>query len=124
MRHREMTTPHPGVGAPSEAMLAFVRHALGCARSCTARADTCLAEPEVEDLRQCIRLDLDCADGCGAAARLGSRRTGTNREVLAAAIDACLEACRACGDEGARHAEMHAYCRVCAGSCEAALGEV
>jgi hypothetical protein len=27
-------------------------------------------------------------------------------------------ACRACGEECAQHADMHAHCRICAASCK------
>ena len=35
-------------------------------------------------------------------------------------LDACIAVCRSCGDECARHAQMHAHCRVCTGACGAA----
>lgn len=70
-----------------------------------------------QELTHCIRLNLDCADICTAAGAMASRRTGSNIEVLRAAIQACAEACRACGDECAKHAQMHEHCRICAEAC-------
>jgi len=32
-------------------------------------------------------------------------------------LEACAAACRSCGDECRRHAEMHEHCRVCAEAC-------
>jgi hypothetical protein len=85
----------------------------------------------VQDLRQCIRTDLDCADICAATGAMASRRTGSNQAVLRAAIQACATACRACADECARHGGMHEHCRICAeacrrcaDACEAAAREV
>lgn len=88
-----------------------------CAQTCTSCADACLAEEMVAQLRQCIRLNLDCADVCDAFATLGSRRTGSNEEVIRKLLDACITACRVCGEECQRHASKHEHCRVCADSC-------
>jgi hypothetical protein len=68
-------------------------------------------------LKQCIRLNLDCADICGATGSMASRRTGSNVPVLRALIQACEQACRACGDECLKHADKHEHCRVCADEC-------
>jgi len=46
----------------------------------------------VKDLTQCIRLNLDCADICAATGAMTSRRTGSNVDVLRAAMQACAEA--------------------------------
>ncbi|GAB7046643.1 four-helix bundle copper-binding protein [Catenuloplanes indicus] len=45
-----------------------------------------------------------------------------DRQKLAAAIDtlnACSQACTACGDECESHAGMHEHCRICADACRA-----
>jgi hypothetical protein len=54
---------------------------------------------------------------CVATGAMASRRTGSNREVLRAVIETCADACRICGEECERHAEMHEHCRVCAETC-------
>ena len=71
----------------------------------------------VQQLRQCIRLDLDCADVCLATGALASRRTGSNQQVLRQMLEVCAAACRVCGEECGRHAGHHEHCRVCAESC-------
>jgi hypothetical protein len=71
----------------------------------------------VEQLRQCIRLNLDCADVCAATAQLANRRTGSNEEVIRKMLDACTAACRACAEECERHAAQHEHCRICADAC-------
>jgi hypothetical protein len=115
---REMVGSHPEVeGAPSEALLGCIEACYACAQSCTSCADACLGEEMVAELRQCIRLNLDCADICAATGGMATRRTGRNVEVLHAVIAACAEACKACGDECAGHADMHEHCRVCAQAC-------
>lgn len=90
-----------------------------CSQACTACADACLAEDSVADLRECIRTDLDCADVCDTTARVLSRHVGVDREVTRAVLQACVAACRRCGDDCAEHAQMHDHCRVCAEACRA-----
>lgn len=118
MQVREMISAHPDVqGSTADALLKCIEECYACAQTCTSCADACLAEEMVADLRQCIRLDLDCASICAATGEMASRRTGSNEAVLAAAIKACAEACDRCGEECSKHAEMHEHCRICAESC-------
>jgi len=92
---------------------------VACAQTCTACADACLSEAAVADLRTCIRTDLDCADICGTTSRVLSRHTGYDANITRAQLEACVMACRACGDECKRHAGMHEHCRICAEACRA-----
>jgi hypothetical protein len=119
MRTEQMIATHPDVrGKVNDAVINAIDEMYACAQTCTSCADACLAEQMVAELRQCIRLNLDCADVCSAAAMLSSRRTGSNEEVIRKMLDACLTACRLCGEECRRHASRHEHCRVCAESCE------
>ncbi len=88
-----------------------------CAQACTACAHACLSEDMVADLTKCIRSNLDCADICDATGRVLSRHTGYDADLTRVLLEACVAACRACGDECASHAEMHDHCRICAESC-------
>lgn len=118
MHVREMISTHPRVQADvSEQLLSCIEECYDCAQTCTTCADACLAEDMVKYLVQCIRLDLDCADICHATGAMASRRTGSNADVLRLTLQACAEACRACGEECARHADMHEHCRICAAAC-------
>ena len=94
-----------------------IEECVACAQACTSCADACVGEPGIEHLRQCIRLELDCADVCRMTADLASRRTGSNENVFRAALELCAAACEACREECARHAKRHEHCRVCAESC-------
>jgi hypothetical protein len=38
---------------------------------------------------------------------------------MQALLVACIEACRACGQECRAHASMHEHCRICADACDA-----
>jgi transposase len=118
MHAREMIRTHPDVqGNMSEALVQCIEACYACAQACTACADACLAEAMVDQLRQCIRLDLDCADVCAATGALASRRTGSNQAILRQMLEVCAAACRACGEECEGHARQHEHCRVCAEAC-------
>lgn len=120
MRVREMIATHPDVqGETSNALLRCIEECYSCAQTCTSCADACLGESKATDLRDCIRRNLDCADLCAATGSMASRRTGSNVDVLRAVIAACAEACRVCGEECGRHAQMHEHCRICAEACQA-----
>jgi hypothetical protein len=92
---------------------------IACGQACTACADACLSEDMVAELTTCIRTDLDCADICAATARVLSRHTGYDATISRTLLTACAAACKSCGDECARHAEMHEHCRICAEACRA-----
>ena len=112
-----MIAAHPDVaGNLNEKLALAVRHAMFCSAICTSCADACLAEERVEQMRQCIRTCLDCADVCAATARLGTRRTGSNEEMLRAMLEACITACEICAKECRSH--EHEHCRICAEMCE------
>lgn len=118
MHVREMISAHPDVeGSISEALIACIEACYACAQTCTACADACVAEEEFSPLRQCVRLNLDCADVCEATGALASRRAGSNQEVLRTMIETCALACRICAEECEKHAEKHEHCLVCAEEC-------
>ncbi|GAA2624296.1 four-helix bundle copper-binding protein [Dactylosporangium fulvum] len=110
------TYPQPTI--IDRAMLATALDAItSCAETCTACADACLGEEMVERLVRCARLDLDCADICTATARVLTRQTGFDVNLVRAQLEACAVACRVCADECTKHAAMHQHCRICAESC-------
>ena len=118
MHTEQMIATHPDVrGHVNRALIDAIDCAYDCAQACTLCADACLAEAMVHELRQCIRFNMDCADVCAATASIANRRTGSNEEVIRRMLEACIVACRLCGDECARHASQHEHCRVCADSC-------
>ncbi|MGC0249301.1 four-helix bundle copper-binding protein [Pseudactinotalea sp. Z1748] len=120
MRTREMMDTHPAQVSLDRDLLARTVDALvACSQACTACADACLSEEMVSELRTCIRLNLDCADICGATARMLSRHTGSHADRTRAQLQACSQVCRSCGDECRRHAEAHDHCRIGAEACRA-----
>ncbi|MBE0530564.1 MAG: four-helix bundle copper-binding protein [Rhodospirillales bacterium] len=118
MHTHEMISTHPDVkGSVNDALIRCIEECYACAQTCVSCADACLAEDSVDELKQCIRLNVDCADVCAATAKLASRRTGSNQDLLRQMIETCASACRICGEECARHADMHEHCQICADSC-------
>jgi len=113
-----MLEAHPGGAAiESAALLACIDACFDCAQSCTACADADLGEDDIGMLIRCIRLCLDCSDLCDATARIVTRQTAADLDVLRVTVEACAVACRVCGDECERHASHHEHCRLCAESC-------
>ena len=102
-----------------ELLARVIDAAVACSQTCTACADACLSEDMVADLTKCIRTNLDCADICATTARVLSRHTGYDANITRAQLEACVQACKSCGDECEQHASMHEHCRVCAEACRA-----
>jgi len=120
MRTAEMIDTHPAqINLDRDLLARTVDALVACSQACTACADACLSEEMVAELRTCIRTNLDCAEICDATARMLSRHTGYDANLTRAQLQACAQACKACGDECARHAEAHDHCRICAEACRA-----
>lgn len=115
----DMLKSHPDAkGKESAALARCVDECYVCAEACTICADACLGEKMIEQLKQCIRLNLDCADVCMATGKLASRRAVSDQGLLKQMLQICAEACRLCGEECRKHAKMHEHCRVCADACQ------
>ncbi|RTL63959.1 MAG: four-helix bundle copper-binding protein [Hyphomicrobiales bacterium] len=122
MQVHEIIRMHPHVrGQNNDALVRCIEECASCAQVCTSCADACLGEDGVKMLTQCIRLDLDCADICNATARIATRRTGADEEMIRRMLDTCAAACRLCADECEKHAQMHEHCRICAEACRRCL---
>lgn len=114
----EMIRTHPAESLIDSGQMAMTVDALiECSEACTSCADACLSEPMIDELRMCIRLNMDCADVCEVTARVLSRHTGTESQMNVALLQACMMACRTCAEECERHGSMHEHCRMCAESC-------
>lgn len=117
MRTQEMLDQHPQADADLEGLVECINSCLECDQCCVSCADACLAENQLDMLRRCIRLNLDCADVCAATARVLSRQTEAEWDVIEGQLQACLTACRICADECDRHADQHEHCRTCGDCC-------
>jgi Domain of Unknown Function (DUF326) len=113
-----MLDTFPGTFNLDAGVLAATTDAVNdCAQACTGCADDDLSERDIAELAKCIRLNLDCADVCAATVRVISRQTEYDANLTRSLVEACATACKSCGDECQRHAEMHEHCRVCAEAC-------
>lgn len=116
---REMVQTYPAeINLDRDVIARTVAALIECSQACTACADACLSEEQVDPLRTCIRSNLDCADICETTARILSRHTGYDANITRAQLQACIQACRSCGEECRRHAQMHEHCRICADACQ------
>ncbi len=118
MHVQQMASTHPHVkGNTNDALIHCIEECYSCAQACTSCADACLGEDMVQQLTQCIRLNLDCADICVSTGSVATRRTGLNDEVIRSMLGACATACRRCAEECERHSDLHEHCRICAEAC-------
>jgi hypothetical protein len=118
MTFRQVAELHPlAVSASRDVLLTCAEICLDCDASCTACADACLSEGDVQVMRRAIRVSLDCADVCDATARIAIRQTDPDNRLVRAVVEACATACVACAEECERHAAHHEHCRVCAEIC-------
>ena len=65
----------------------------------------------LDEMAQCIRLDMDCAAICRMAASFMARGSDFAKQVCAI----CAEICEACGKECSKH--QHPHCQECAKAC-------
>jgi hypothetical protein len=115
---RQLLDTYPrSVNVDAGVLAATIDALSDCAQACTADADDNLSEHNLSEMVKCIRLCLDCADICTVTARVASRQTAYDATVTRPLLQACVAACKSCGDECERHAQMHAHCRVCGEAC-------
>jgi len=87
---------------------------LACVATCNQCATACLNEKDVEHLKKCIQLDLECAAICQAAANVLS----LNGQFSAELCKLCADICNACAEECEKHAKMGMdHCKECAEVC-------
>jgi hypothetical protein len=118
-----------GVPLSTEVLAAAIDACLSCVQACTTCADEDLAEPDVDEMRRCIALCLNCADVCDVTARLLSRAAHWEPLVAHGLLQACVRSCADSAAECARHAHHHRHCaicekvcRECVQACDALLG--
>lgn len=122
-RLQHMLDSHPDpAGSNGDAARRCIETCAECAQACAICADACLAETNVRELVTCIRLNLDCADVCHLTGLLMTRPSHRDAPALRAQLQACVEMCRACGDECERHGrEGMDHCEICAEACRACV---
>lgn len=110
------TSPNP-VSSDAHALAECEDACAAAELACVACADACLGERDLNHLKRCIRLGLDCADVCGATGRVLTRLLEPDPEVLSALLEACACACATVATECLRHADQHLHCQLCADAC-------
>lgn len=83
-----------------------------CAAACDNCAASCLEEKNLEMMRVCIKLDIQCANIC----RLAAQFMALNSEVAKELCRVCADVCQRCGDESGRH--EHDHCQDCSRACK------
>jgi hypothetical protein len=90
----------------------LIEQILSCSSVCDYCAASCLEEENIEMLRNCIKLNLECAEICRATS-IALSRGSSQAETL---LNACVDACQRCADECSQH--DHDHCAECAETCE------
>jgi hypothetical protein len=115
---KEMLDTVPGdVPLSIDDIAAAIDASLRCVQSCTSCADADLAEDDVQEMRTCIALCLNCAAVCDITARLLSRTAHWDQFVVHRLLQACVRVCAECAEECARHAHHHRHCAICEKTC-------
>ena len=69
-----MIRTHPNVkGDVNDTLLRCIDECYDCTWICISCADACLGEKAVQQLSECIRLNLDCADVCYLTGAIATR---------------------------------------------------
>ncbi|MCD8029775.1 MAG: four-helix bundle copper-binding protein [Bacteroides sp.] len=82
-----------------------------CVAVCNFCFDSCLREENVEMMKECIRLDKECAEICALTLSL----VASGSEMAGEALTLCAAICEKCGEECGKHDNDH--CRKCAETC-------
>jgi len=79
--------------------------------ACNQCASACLLEKNINDMRYCIQLDMECAAICMATVQLLSLDSKRTKEIC----HLCTEFCMACAAECSTHDMEH--CVRCSEAC-------
>src|ERR1700683_955197 len=83
------------------AVAAAIDACLSCVPSCTSCENACLAEEDIDAMRDCIAFDQTCADICATVARSLSRPVQADAGFLHSLLETCVRACSNCAEERA-----------------------
>jgi hypothetical protein len=119
---RALLRSHPVKPAHATEISQAIDACFNCVEICTACADACMSEGDIQRLIACIRLNLDCvAVGAATGSILSRSNKAGHRQLVEAQLTTCIAFCRACAAECSRHSEMHKHCQVCADACTACV---
>ena len=106
-----------GAPLPTADVAAAIDACLRCLQTCTTCANADLAEEDVDEMRRCAALCLNCADTCDVTARLLSRPADSDLILTHRLLEARVRACSNSAEECARHAHHHRHCAICEQVC-------
>jgi hypothetical protein len=98
---------------------AAIDASLTCVQTCTTCADANLLEDDIDKLRTCTALCLNCANVCEVTALVLSRPAQWDPVIAHGLLQACVRACTTSAEECARHADHHRHCAICEKACRA-----
>jgi len=84
-----------------------------CSLACNFCAASCLEEDDVKTMKDCIKLDMDCAQICTLTAALLARESEHGKHLL----KECAEICGLCATECEKHGAEMVHCAACAAAC-------
>lgn len=116
-RNAACMQPCGGVSMSHQQFASCIKACDECAAACEHCASACLSEAMVDKMRDCIRLDLECAAVC----RLASRMMASGARFAGDFCALCARICDACGAECAKH--EHEHCQACARACRSCAEE-
>ena len=102
-----------------EESLSLARTLAECIHVCNFCFNSCLEEEDVKMMKECIKLDKECAEICAATLATVYPGNHMTNEML----ELCRKACEACAGECSKHSNEHCQtcakvCRACARACE------
>jgi hypothetical protein len=89
-----------------------------CAIACEHCASEDLKEDHLKHMVECVKLDLECAAFCRAAAEIMSKGGQFVHELC----ELCAKVCDACAAECEKHSDME-HCKTCAEACRTCATE-
>ncbi|MHB9881003.1 four-helix bundle copper-binding protein [Pacificimonas sp. ICDLI1SI03] len=119
----KMIAAHPDVEDHLNGPLAeTIKHAMWAATLASSCAGACVAEEHIIEMRPCFRKCSDLSDIAAMFSTVAARRTGSNEQVIKAAMALLKTAAEECRDECARHDKDH--CKRMHTMCEELLEDI
>ena len=98
--------------------MSLLENLLLCVDACNTCAVACLDEENASKMKNCIKMDLDCAEICQTSINFITRDSLYTKEIL----QMCFKLCEACALECGIHTGME-HCVKCAERCKQCANE-
>ncbi len=107
---------HLGIKTTTAIYRACIGACFECGQTSKTCADSCLSEDMGQEMVECIRICLQCADVCNATGYMLLQRIESDESILRNQLRSCIAGCKPCCAECEKHADTIEQCRVCAES--------